>query len=238
MLAREPIRPPEFSELEAFVLAVDEGSIARAAARLRISATAAAKRIHQLEAISRRSLLDRDTRGVRATQAGSQFYAAARDILDQRRRLVETLAGSPPTDPLRISGIQHVLGRLDAPPAEDVVRQTEALLAALFHAAHEPIVMTRADSSIMCEINDAGVQLIGYEQDEIRGQLVAEVNVWDDIERRNELVRRTLATGEPQQGELTIITKQGERQPVRARFQPVELHGIRYLLVMLEMLAN
>jgi PAS domain S-box-containing protein len=236
--ADEPIRPPEFSELEAFVLAVDEGSIARAATRLRISAPAAAKRIRQLEAISRRSLLDRDTRGVRATAAGSQLYAAARDILDQRGRLVEALAGHPPTDPLRISGLQRLLGRLDAPPAKDVVRQTEALLAALFHAAREPIVMTRADDSMMCEINEAGVRLIGYEQREIRGQLVAELNLWDEIERRNELVRRTLATGEPQQGELTIITKQGERQPVRARFQPVELRGIRYLLVMLELLTS
>ena len=220
------------------MLAVDEGSIARAANRLRISPPAAAKRIRQLEAISRRSLLDRDNRGVRPTHAGSQLYIVARDILGQREKLVEALAGRPPTDPLRISGMQRVLGRLDAPLAEDVIQQTEALLAALFHAAREPILLSRADNGTVCEINDAGVQLIGYQQEEVRGQLVAELNLWDDIERRNELVRRTLSTGKPQQGELRIITKKGDRQSVHARFQTIELHKIGYLLVMLQIPAG
>jgi len=47
--AQQPTRPPELSELEAFALAVEEGSIAAAADRLQITGPAAAKRIRQLE---------------------------------------------------------------------------------------------------------------------------------------------------------------------------------------------
>ena len=159
--AREPIRPPELSELETFVLAVEEGSIARAASTLQISTQAAAKRISQLEAIARGRLLTRTRRGVTATDAGARLYPIAREALAHRSRVIGALAGAPAPDPLRIAGLHRLLGRTPTPPAEELLRDTEAVMAAIFHASAEAIIVNRADDGLIYEINDAAVELLG-----------------------------------------------------------------------------
>ncbi len=89
-------RGPELSELETFVLAVEEGSIARAAARLRISSPAAAKRIRQLEVLAHAPLLVRGRRGVKATDAGRLLYPVARDLVLRRGDALDALRGTTP----------------------------------------------------------------------------------------------------------------------------------------------
>jgi DNA-binding transcriptional LysR family regulator len=89
---QEPIRLPALSEFETFVLAIEEGSIARAASRLRISPPAAAKRIRQLEAFAQTQLLTRGRRGVEATETGTRLFPIARRLLAQRDRAVQLLA--------------------------------------------------------------------------------------------------------------------------------------------------
>ncbi len=78
------------------MLAVEEGSIARAAARLRISSPGAAKRIRQLELLAHAPLLARGRRGVAATEAGQLLYPIARDLVRRRGDAVAALRGSPP----------------------------------------------------------------------------------------------------------------------------------------------
>lgn len=134
--------------------------------------------------------------------------------------------------------MRKAIGWVDSPGAEDALHQTETLLAALFHATREPILVTRADDGLVYEINDAAVELTGYQQEEIRGRRVAELNPWDEIETRNELVRRTIATGAPQQGELRIVDKNGGKRSVLGRFHAVELHRVVYLLLMLQVLVS
>jgi len=87
--------------LEAFALAVDEGSIAAAAARLRITGPAAAKRIRQLEELAGTPLLIRGRRGVTATEMGGRLYPLAREALAARVRVIGALKGAATDDPLR-----------------------------------------------------------------------------------------------------------------------------------------
>jgi DNA-binding transcriptional LysR family regulator len=97
----ELIRSPELSELETFVLAVEEGSLSRAARRLRISTQAAAKRVRQIEALADAPLLVRTSRGVSATATGERLYPIARDLLARRGQAVGALRGDsagPPGD--------------------------------------------------------------------------------------------------------------------------------------------
>ncbi len=228
---RDPIRAPELSELETFVLAVDYGSIARAAEVLHISSAAAAKRIRQLEVIAGAKLLSRSGRGVRPTELGVRLYPESRDLLRQRDRVMGLLGRSPARDESRIPGMRRVLRRIEAPQPEYVVQQTEALLAAIFHATGEPIVLTRERDGLICELNDAGAALTGYRHDELRGRRVAELPLWRDLEQRDALVQRVSSTGRPQTGELMLLLKDGDEVRVRGRFQALQLHGERYLLL-------
>ena len=222
--AREPIRRPELSELETFVLAVEEGSIARAANRLRISTQAAAKRIRQLEVIAHDRLLTRTRRGVTATDAGARLYPIAREALAHRNRVIDALAGAPAPDPLRIAGMHRLIGATPAPPVDQLLRDTEAVMAAIFHASAEAIIVTRADDGLIYELNDAAVELFGYDQYELRGRTVFEVDLWEDPDGRNACVQRAISTCEPQQARLVLRTRDGSRRLVAARFEAIELH--------------
>ncbi len=231
MAAREPIRRPELSELETFALAVEEGSIARAARRLQISTQAAAKRISLLEVIAHQRLLTRTRRGVTATDAGARLYPVAREALQHRSRVMDALAGAPTSDPLRIAGMNRLIGRTHAPAAEELLRDTEAVMAAIFHASGEAIIVDRADDGLIYEINDAAVKLLGYDQDELRGRTVFEVELWEDTDCRNACVQRAISTREPQHARLVLRTRDGGRRLVAARFEAIDLHETVHMLL-------
>jgi PAS domain S-box-containing protein len=230
-MARGPIRPPELSELEVFVLAVDEGSITRAAARLQISAPAAAKRIRQLEVLAHEPLLIRGARGVVATELGERLYPIAREALAQRARFVEVIAGAPSSDPLRIAGMHRMLGRAAVPASEDLVKEAEAVLAAIFHAASDAILLIGPEDGVIHEINDAAASLFGYEQEHLRGLTVLETDLWDQPERADASIEAALAGGEPQHTELVLRTRAGVRRLVAARFEVIKVRECTYLLV-------
>jgi DNA-binding transcriptional LysR family regulator len=74
--------------LELFVETVREGSIARAAARHHIAASALSRRIADLEITFGVSLLIRSPKGVRATDAGRHVFDRATRLQDELRALV------------------------------------------------------------------------------------------------------------------------------------------------------
>ena len=81
-----PIRRPELTELETFVIAARGGSLASAARRLRISTPAVAKRIDSLEATVGLRLLERGRSGVRLTDEGRRLRAPRRAAARPQRR--------------------------------------------------------------------------------------------------------------------------------------------------------
>ncbi len=217
-----------------FVLAVDEGSIARAAGKLQISAPAASKRIRHLEALAHDQLLVRGARGVVATDTGARLYPIAREALAQRTRFVDAILGAPSTDPLRIAGMHRMLGHAEVPPPEELFKGTEVILAAIFHATADAILLIGADDGLVHEINDAAACLTGYHQDEMRGMTVLEAGLWEEPERCEECVRAAITSDQPQHAELVLRTRAGHRRLVAARIEVIKLRGRLYLLVTLQ----
>lgn len=80
-------RPLDPVSLQLFVAVCEEGSVARAAARESLVASALSKRIGALEAELGTQLLLRRRRGVEPTPAGSALLARAREILGDLDRL-------------------------------------------------------------------------------------------------------------------------------------------------------
>ena len=228
---RQPIRPPELSELETFVLAVDHGSIAGAARQLRISTQAAAKRLSQLETLASEPLVVRTRRGVTVTDVGMRLYPAAREALQQRDRVMRALTGKPPPDPLRIAGMNELIGATPAAPTEELLKRAEAILAVIFHGTSEPIIISRASDGLIHEINDAAVRLLGYDQHALRGRSAFEVDLWQEPHRRDHHVQQAIATRQPQHARLGIRTRTGEHHTVKARFEAIELSDTIHVLV-------
>ncbi|MES2975527.1 MAG: LysR family transcriptional regulator [Pseudomonadota bacterium] len=76
-----------------FLATLEEGSIARAAARESIVPSAVSKRISELEAELRVPLLDRSVKGVQATPAGEALAHHARALLQGMDRMQREMAG-------------------------------------------------------------------------------------------------------------------------------------------------
>lgn len=81
-----PSRPLDPVSLQLFVAACEEGSVARAAAREAMVASALSKRLGALEAELGTALLVRHARGVAPTAAGEALLARAREVLAAMQR--------------------------------------------------------------------------------------------------------------------------------------------------------
>src|SRR5688500_7121362 len=86
-------RPIDPVSLQHFVAVCEEGSIARAAERESLVASALSKRIAALEAEVGVSLLVRGRRGIEPTPAGQALLTRAREILGGLERLRVELGG-------------------------------------------------------------------------------------------------------------------------------------------------
>lgn len=74
--------------LDAFVTAIDSGSMAKAAAKLHMGQPALSQAIANLERLSGVKLLTRTTRSLLPTPAGEAFYKGAQRVLEHNARLV------------------------------------------------------------------------------------------------------------------------------------------------------
>ncbi|MGO9959321.1 MAG: LysR family transcriptional regulator [Solirubrobacteraceae bacterium] len=176
-----PVRPPELSELQTFVLAVEDGSIARAAGRLQISATAAAKRVRNLEGLAGRKLLDRSSKGVQPTSHGRVLYRRAVRSVAEAEALGELLREMRPGAIEASAGIRALL-RAPSPEAGDPRRtadeleDAERLLLAVFHGVSDALALTTGDG-LVADVNDAWCRLLGRSRDELVGVTMDELGV-------------------------------------------------------------
>jgi PAS domain S-box-containing protein len=168
-VSSRPVRLPELSEIQTFVLAVELGSISSASKRLRISAAAATKRLNNLDALSPGKLLERTSHGVQVTPLGRRLLPGARRLI----RDAEMLFGGPAEHrPCPLRGIQRILGRVGSRSLPDErVADLETLLACVFSAASDPLLISDSEG-VVIDANAAYCRLTGRERDAVVGRPV------------------------------------------------------------------
>jgi DNA-binding transcriptional LysR family regulator len=87
------LRPVDLVELRGFCLAIELGSLGRAAVALGVSQPALSKRMRELETFAGTALLQRSPRGVVATAAGERLYREARTLLGHAESVERLLDG-------------------------------------------------------------------------------------------------------------------------------------------------
>ncbi len=104
----------QFSALKAFCRVVEAGGFSAAAAQLNISHTVMSRQVQQLESLLGAQLLNRTTRKLALTEAGTAYYERARRILDDLHEadLAVTQHHAAPRGILRINA-PMAFGTLD-----------------------------------------------------------------------------------------------------------------------------
>ena len=125
------MRGSEFAELKAFVAVVERASFARAADHLGLSPSALSQIIRKLEARLGVLLLNRTTRSVAPTEAGSRLHARiAPMILEMDAAVADAAAAKGRTaGPLRINTLGMAAKKIIAPRL------------GAFHRAHPDVVL-------------------------------------------------------------------------------------------------
>src|SRR5258705_3935869 len=180
------MRGAEFAELKAFAAVVERASFARAADHLGLSPSALSQTIRQLEARLGVRLLNRTTRSVATTTAGSRLHERIapmiREVDDSRAEAVAATGRTAGT--LRINTLGMAAKKIIAPRL------------GLFHRAHPDvvvdIVIDDGLSDIVASRFDAGIR-VGerLERDMIAVRLTPDVKMLalaspDYLSRRGE----------------------------------------------------
>lgn len=147
------MRGSEFAELKAFVAVVERASFARAADHLGLSPSALSQTIRQLETRLGAQLLNRTTRSVAPTKAGSQLHERiAPMIVEMDVAVAEAVAGTGRTaGTLRINTLGMAAKKIIAPRL------------GRFHRAYPDVVLDividDALSDIIAGRFDAGIRV-------------------------------------------------------------------------------
>jgi LysR family transcriptional activator of nhaA len=104
-----------FHHLRYFWVVATEGSVSRAARKLRVSQPTVSEQVHALQDSLGEKLLRREGRGVVLTEAGRTVFRFAEEIFSLGGELLDTVKGRPTGRPLRLSvGIADVVPKLVA----------------------------------------------------------------------------------------------------------------------------
>ncbi len=166
------MRGSEFAELKAFAAVVERASFARAADHLGLSASALSQTIRQLEARLGVRMLNRTTRSVAPTPAGSRLYERiAPMILEIDAAVAEAVAAAGRTaGTLRINTLGMAAKKIIAPRL------------GRFHRAHPEVVLDIVIDDSLSDIVtgrfDAGIR-VGerLDKDMIAVRLTADVKM-------------------------------------------------------------
>lgn len=100
----------------------------------------------------------------------------------------------------------------------------------LFAASPVAMSITRLRDGILVGVNDAWLEMLGYEREEVIGRTRSELNIWVDLVERDALSKRIAVTGSVRNIEIHYRRKTGEHLVVFGAAEIIEIGGERYTL--------
>lgn len=112
-------------------------------------------------------------------------------------------------------------------------KNLESMFFTLFRASPVPIVVTRLSDNIIVYVNEAFMKLSKYSSDELLGVSSKYVEIWADIDFRNEFVRNTIEqTGNHHNLDAQIIQKDGSIIDTIVSAEKIEIDGEDMIIFM------
>lgn len=109
--------------------------------------------------------------------------------------------------------------------AEEVLRDSEARFAKVFHASPVALAMSTITEGRVIDVNESWLELFGFRRDEVIGRTNRELNLSVDPEARPAAVRRVRDEGMVRNLELQVRRKSGEVRDLIVSAVKVDLGG-------------
>ena len=106
----------------------------------------------------------------------------------------------------------------------------EELFTKAFHLSPYPIGITDLETGRCLEVNDACLDLFGFQRDEVIGQPALMPRIWPEAQERSRLIDRVKSDGTVQNLEVAVRSKRGEMRQVLISVDLIGLGGKHCLL--------
>ncbi len=91
--------------------------------------------------------------------------------------------------------------------SEDALRRSEEKFFKAFQATPDAIIISRADSGLLLEVNEVFLRLTGYSRDETMGHTAMDLRLWLDLQERNRYIAELKEQGRVREREARFRTK-------------------------------
>lgn len=136
-----------------------------------------------------------------------------------------------------VSAIEHCLKEASECKsrlaAEQALQKSEIQYRSIFNKSPVAIAIVKCDGGTLVSVNDAWLQLYGYERHEVIGRTATELNLCAMPGDRSEFVRLICEGGKVLNREIQLHTKTGEKLIALYSAELIELDGESFLQAML-----
>ena len=230
-----PVRPPDLDELETLVICAAAGTMVGAAAELRISRPAVAKRLRNLETLAGQPLLERTASGVQLTDAGARLQAGSRRILEERRVLAKLLQELRGEEISPIAGLRDLIGYSTdearaAQQPQALVAETERVLEIVLSASATAVIISDPYTALVHEVNRAFCEFTGRKRHEIVGRTTADGGYWLELDDRNRLIDEVRRNGQADRITVRALRPDSTIRVGEATCRYITIAGTRQML--------
>ncbi len=113
---------------------------------------------------------------------------------------------------------------------EEALRASEEKFSKAFMLSPDAIAISRLSDGVIILINDGFTKTLCYEPDEVVGKTAAELNIWNNPEDRDAIIRELKHKGAVNSFETSSRTKNGQISYGLASASIVELNRVKHVI--------
>ena len=114
--------------------------------------------------------------------------------------------------------------------AEEALRKSEMKLSKIFHSVPALIGITTVAEGRCIDINEKGLQTLGYRRDEVIGRSTLELGIWESESARDRAIRILMKEGMVRDLEIDFRGKSGQAFTGILSAELIEFDGEQYML--------
>jgi len=116
--------------------------------------------------------------------------------------------------------------------AKETLAESEDKFSKAFRALPDPLIIARIDDGAIIDVNDSFLDVTGYPREEVIGENVYKLGVWNDPEQRARVIDQLVQSGRIRWIEADLVKKNGENANCQISGETIWINNIPHMLLL------